>query len=126
VISMDLYSTILEIAGVATGQSDLDGVSLVPTLTRTGKITRDALYWHYPHYNIPSGGSLSRGYGAIRMGSWRLVEFYEDGRVELYRLADDIGETNDLAAEMPYKANQLKTKLQNWRRAVGAQMRTPR
>jgi hypothetical protein len=64
-------------------------------------------------------------YSAIRDGDLRLVEFYEDGRTELYDLAADIGEERDLAAEMPEKVSELKTKLTAWRERVGAQAPRP-
>ena len=82
---------------------------------------RDALYWHYPHYH-PGGATP---YGAIRQGDWRLVEFYEDDRVELYDLKSDVGESKDLAAEKPEKARELRRKLAEWRKSVGAQMPSP-
>ena len=99
----------------------MDGSSLVPLLREKGGLGRDTIYWHYPHYH-PGGATP---YGAIRQGDWRLVEFYEDGRVELYDLKGDVGETRDLAAEKPEKARELQKKLADWRASVGAQMPTP-
>jgi len=122
VISADYFPTLLAIAGApAPGSHAVDGASLVPLLTQSGPLTRDALYWHYPHYH-PGGATP---YGAVREGDFRLVEFYEDGRVELYNLKDDIGETKDLAAAMPDKAAALRQKLEAWRTRVGAQMPSP-
>ena len=81
----------------------VDGLSLVPALKQTGTVDRDALYWHYPHY---WGGHPSRvqPFGAVRAGDWKLIEFYEDMRVELYNLKDDLGDTHDLAQTNPAKA----------------------
>ena len=122
VITPDWYPTILDLAGVARAPAQIvDGVSLVPLLRGTGTVTRDAMYWHYPHYH-PGGATP---YGAIRQGDLRLVEFYEDGKVELYDLKADVGETKDLAAEMPDRARELRKKLAEWRASVGAQMPTP-
>ena len=64
-------------------------------------------------------------YGAVRSGGWRLVEFYEDMHVELYDLTNDVGEKTDLAAKMPEKRDELRRKLHEWRKAVGAQMPVP-
>ena len=64
-------------------------------------------------------------YGAVRAGDWRLVEFYEDNRVELYNLAEDIGEANDLAGTRPDKADELRGLLHDWRQKMQAQMPTP-
>ena len=122
VITPDWYPTLLDLAGVARAPSQIvDGASLVPLLRDKGTLARDALYWHYPHYH-PGGATP---YGAIRQGDWRLVEFYEDGSIELYNLKADVGEAKDLAAEMPDKARELQKRLAEWRASVGAQMPTP-
>ena len=119
VTSVDFYPTFLEIVG-AKGSSNqpLDGESILPLLKQTGTLKRDAIYWHYPHYHH------SRPAGAIREGNYKLIEFYEDGRLELYDLANDISEKKNLATEMPQKAAQLQQKLARWRRSVKAKMPT--
>jgi arylsulfatase A len=119
VTSVDFYPTILEIVGTG-GDSNhvLDGEDILPLLRQTGSLERDAIYWHYPHYHH------SRPAGAIRQGKWKLIEFYEDGRLELYDLVNDIGEKKNLATEMPLKAAQLQQKLTGWRRSVKAKMPT--
>jgi len=120
VISTDFYPTILEIAGLKPDPKQApDGVSIVPLLKQTGTIDREALYWHYPHYHIGPPG------GAIRCGDWKLIEYYEDGRLELYNLRNDLSEKTNLAARMPQKAAELRKKLDSWRKAVGAQMPRP-
>ncbi len=81
-------------------------------MQQTDRPDRRAFYWHYPHYGN-QGGSPG---GAVRVGDWKLIEFYEDNRVELYNLRDDLGEQNDLAAEMPDKAAELRQMLHQWRR----------
>ncbi len=120
--SMDLYPTLLEIAGIVPRpEQHLDGVSLVPALEGWDGAEREAMFWHFPHYhgsgNVPSG--------AVRLGDYKLVEWFEDGRLELYDLAADIGETTDLAAAMPEKADELRALLDDWRREVGARMPSP-
>ena len=122
VISADSFPTLLAMTGASAPTSHtVDGESLEPLLRQTGSLKREALFWHYPHYH-PGGATP---YGAIRAGDFRLVEFYEDNRVELYNLKDDIGETRDLAAKLPEKAAILRQKLHDWRQRVGAQMPTP-
>ncbi len=116
VMSIDFFPTLLEIAGVAHGA--VDGESIVPVLKGTNSLRREALFWHYPHYH-PGGATP---YGAVRAGDWRLVEFYEDARAELYNLKEDPGEEKDLAAAMPEKAAAMRKTLHDWRRSVGAQM----
>jgi arylsulfatase A len=122
VISMDLYPTILEIAGErqAAGKS-VDGVNLVPLLRGAAELKREALFWHYPHYqHYQLGGTTPCG--AIRAGDFKLIEFFDDMRVELYHLREDIGEQRNLAAQMPAKAEELRARLHAWRKEVGAQM----
>ena len=127
VITMDFYSTILDIADIP-GESDsdsreaqIDGLSLVPVLRNpAARLGREALYWHYPHYHKQG----ATPYSAIRVGDWRLVEFFEDGRAELYNLTEDVGESNDLAAELPDRTAELKAMLSAWRKEVGAQLPT--
>jgi arylsulfatase A-like enzyme len=122
VISADYFPTLLAMTGTAAPKSHaVDGESIVPLLKQTGPLTRDALYWHYPHYH-PGGATP---YGAVRAGDFRLVEFYEDSRIELFNLKDDIGETNNLIHAQPEKAAALRQKLHAWRMHVGAQMPTP-
>ncbi len=119
VTSDDFLPTILEAVGAAApADRPLDGTSFVPLLKGQGGLGREALYWHFPHYSN-QGGTPG---GAVRAGDWKVLESYEDGRLELYNLKDDIGEKNDLAAAMPDRAAELRTRLVRWRAAVGAQM----
>jgi arylsulfatase A-like enzyme len=122
VSGQDLYPTVLALAGVgpAPGQV-IDGESLVPLLEGGGSLRRDALYWHYPHYSNQGG----RPGGAIRRGDLKLIEWYEDGRLELYDLKRDIGEGHDLAAENQEEAARVHNQLARWRESVDAQMPRP-
>jgi uncharacterized sulfatase len=118
--SVDFYPMFLDILGAkGPANQPLDGESLLPLLEQTGTLDRDAIYWHYPHYHH------SRPAGAIREGKWKLIEFFEDGKLELYDLNKDIGETKNLADERPRKAAQLQKKLARWRKSVKAKMPTP-
>jgi len=122
IISNDLYPTLLEMAGLpALPEQTLDGVSLVPLL-KGKSIKREAIYWHFPHYS--NHGMQSPG-GAIREGDWKLLEYFENGTVQLFNLRDDIGEQHDLAGRMPDQAEELRRKLQAWRKSVGAAMMEP-
>jgi arylsulfatase A-like enzyme len=121
VISPDLFATIAEIAGAKGVPAGTDGESLVPLLRRTGGLRREAVYWHYPHYH-PGGATP---YGAVRKGDYKLVEFFEDGRLELYNLKEDVGEQKDLAADQPDRAKEFRELLSRWRASVGARMPTP-
>jgi arylsulfatase A len=122
VISTDLYSTILEIAGQKeAARKGVDGLSLIPLLRREGTLQREALFWHYPHYqHYQLGGTTP--YGAIRAGDFKLIEFFDDMRVELYNLREDIGEQRNLADQMRAKVDELRARLHAWRKEVGAQM----
>ena len=119
VISNDFYPTILELAELQLiPQQHADGVSLAPLLTDSGTIQRQALFWHYPHYSNQGG----RPGAAVRVGDYKLLEFYEEDRAELYNLEADIGERRDLSGRAPEKTNELRSLLQAWRESVGANM----
>ena len=122
VITVDYYPTLLEIAGTGgdpTHNAGVDGVSLVPLLRNAdAMLDREAVYWHYPHYHRFG----ATPYGAIRAGDWKLIEFYEDMHAELYNLSEDIGESENLASQMPDKTDELRRMLHDWRDRVGAQM----
>ncbi|MEE2885792.1 MAG: sulfatase [Planctomycetota bacterium] len=123
VVSTDFYPTILEIAGLESRASQhLDGISFTSLLKDpAASLPREAIYWHYPHYGN-QGGSPT---GAIRVGDFKLIEFYEDNRVELYDLSKDIGEHQNLAATKPEQAVAMRKKLADWRQQVGALMPSP-
>jgi arylsulfatase A-like enzyme len=93
-------------------------VSLVPLLEGGNKAGRDAIYWHYPHYSNQGGAPG----GAIRRGDWKLIEFYEDNRIELYDVVKDPGERTNLARREPKRAGALGAALHHWRRSVRAVM----
>src|SRR5262249_37783978 len=88
---------------------------------REGKFSRGPLFWHYPHYGNQGGSPC----GAIRDGDWKLIEWFEDSRVELFNLRDDLSEKHDLAASNPAKAKELREKLAASRKAVSAVMPKP-
>jgi len=122
VISTDFYPTMLEMAGLPwRKEQHVDGASLVPLLMQEGSLRDRALYWHYPHYGN-QGGSPG---AVIREGDWKLIEFFEDGHVELYNLREDIGEKNNLGAAMPGKAQELADKLHAWQKSVDARFPSP-
>jgi arylsulfatase A-like enzyme len=127
-IHVDFYPTLLEIAGAARPAGyTLDGESLVPLLrSANDTLQRDAIYQHFPGY-LGNGTDKWRTtpVSVIQMGDWKLMEFLEDGRLELYNLRHDIGETRNLAGQMPQKAQELHDRLAAWRRQVKAPMPAP-
>jgi len=127
VITLDFYPTFLKIAALRGDAGYvLDGESLVPLLAGAGPLRREAIYWHFPAYLQGSGGDdRTTPAGAIRCGDFKLLEFFEDKRLELYDLAEDIGQQNNLAAKMPEKTKQLHDKLLAWRKAISAPMPKP-
>ena len=115
VSNYDYYPTLLDCAGIeADKRQHLDGVSLRGLLEgSTAGLNRECLYWHYPLAKPHFLGGRSSG--AIRMGDWKLIDFFDTGEVELYNLSRDPGEKNDLAEKMPDKAAQLRKRLGDWR-----------
>jgi arylsulfatase A-like enzyme len=129
VMGIDIHPTLLEVAGFPkeyVAARGFDGVSLVPLLKDPanpprGGLQRDALYWHYPHYH-PGGATP---YAAIRSGDFKLIQYYETGRPELFNLAADPGETTNLADAQPERVMELSRKLFDWQNARGAQWPMP-
>ncbi len=121
-ITNDLFPTLMELAEVPLTLNFFgDGRSLASLLQGSGQLNREALYWHFPHYH--SSGSVPSG--AIRAWDFKLIEWFEDERVELYNLREDVGETTDLSAAMPEKARELLAMLRDWRVEVEGRMPTP-
>lgn len=126
-VHVDIFPTFLEIASAPQPRQVLDGESLVKLWRDpAGKLQRDAIFQHFPGY-LGSGPGLWRTtpVSLIQSGDWKLMEFFEDGHLELYNLRDDIGETRNLAGEMPDKARELQARLAAWRKEVKAPMPTP-
>lgn len=115
ICSIDLYPTIASAAGVPVDHL-IDGVDLLPAL-KGDPLGRQSLYWHYPHYSN-QGGIPG---GAVREGDYKLVERYEDGRVHLYNLKDDLAEQVDLAKQYPEKVEQMRARLHAWYKTVDAE-----
>jgi arylsulfatase A len=120
IVLTDLVPTLLEAAGVDPAKTvgPLDGESQLGLLRGEQHSAERTFYWHFPHYTNQG----SRPAGAIREGQWKAIEHFEDGAVELYDLADDEGETKNLAAAETERAAELLRKLRAWRVSVGAQM----
>jgi arylsulfatase A len=116
--TMDFFPTFLAVANVPPPKNQvLDGVNLLPHLRNpAAPLGRDTLHWHLPHYHHATPA------GAIRQGDWKLIELFEDGALELYNLASDIGESNNLAAKHPDRARSMHAALRAWRKEVQAQM----
>lgn len=120
--SIDWYPTFVEIAKVSARRAhrdDVDGVSIRTLLDDPDAALDDRpIYWHYPHYHALG----ATPHGAVRQGDWKLIEFYEDMHVELYNLADDLAESDNLAADLPERAAAMQEQLHAWRADVDAQM----
>lgn len=118
----DFYPTLCELTGTEVPKSQqMDGISIAPVLLgKTNVSYSRTFYWHYP-LDIPHflGG---RSAGCIRDGKWKLIEFFETGKQELYDLDSDVGEQTDLAGAHPEIVNELQQKLSDWRKEVVAQI----
>ncbi len=131
VIGIDLYPTILEMADIEKPKDKiLDGESIVPLLKGRKDLDRKAIFWHFPAYLQGKAEGArdphfrTRPAGAVRAGDFKLIEYFEDGALELYNLEDDIAEQNNLADTMPEKAAELHTLMLAWRKAVNAPVPT--
>lgn len=127
VSSIDFLHTFLEAANGKSLPENIDGKSFVPVLENPATEIHEHLFWHYPHYHR---GSDMKPAGAVRAGKFKLIEWYEplllknESAWELYDLENDIGETTNLADNLPAKTERLKQLLHDWREQVHAQMPT--
>ena len=123
VISTDFYPTILEMIGVPLQPNQhRDGISLVSLVKGAGKLDREAIFWHFPHYS--NHGMQSPG-GAVRAGDFKLLEYFENNTVQLFNLREDLGEQHDLSRTDPEKVEELRVMLHAWRASVSARMMEP-
>ena len=123
-ISVDVEDSYDKIKKMSVGSKikhDIDGIDLTPAL-QGKQLDREALYWHYPHYSN-QGGIPG---GAVRIGDYKLFENYEDGKVSLYNLKKDIGETKDLSSSDPERVKSMRTKLHAWYKEVNAKFLQPK
>mgnify|MGYP005843198879 FL=1 len=111
VISMDLYPTLLDLAEIPP-QTDivLDGISIAPYLKNPSQVDERTFVWHYPHYH----GSEWRPGSAIRQGNWKLIEFYESGKLELYNLNTDVSEQQNVIDDHPDLARELRNTMHQY------------
>jgi len=117
VVGQDFYSTILSETEIEQPSSiTIDGYDLSPLFVENKSLGRKEIIWHYPHYHA---SAWTPG-AAIRQGDWKLIEFYETNKLELYNLADDISEKNDLSSKYPEKTLELKKRLSEIQKSLDA------
>lgn len=117
VCSIDYFATLQDLAAAQT-VSQIDGSSLRPLLEENGTFAERPLAWHYPHYGNQGGAPSA----ALREGDWKLIHWYENDRLELYNLRNDLSETNDLATQEPKRVQLMLSRLKTWQNDVGAIM----
>lgn len=127
IISVDVFPTFAALAGARLPVAEpVDGVNLAPVLLgEAARLERPAIFWHFPGY-LGSGSNIWRTtpVGAIRVGDWKLLEFFEDNRLELYDVRADVGQHRDVAREQPERTRDLYAQLKAWRAAVQAPLPT--
>ncbi|MBD3266260.1 sulfatase-like hydrolase/transferase [bacterium] len=127
VSGIDFFPTFLDIAGIQKPQNKiLDGQSLKPLLTGEGDLPQRPLFWHFPIYLQRGNGETAdplfrtRPGTAMRLGEWKLIEYFEDNRLELYNLKHDLAEKNNLANTLPGKTQELHARMKAWRKRLNA------
>ena len=136
IIGVDVYPTLCAIAGATLPKQPLDGKSLLPLLKGEQKsFGNRPLFWHFPAY-LQSYSQVvseqrdplfrSRPCGVVRLGDWKLHEYFEDGGLELYNLKKDIGESKNLAQANPGKTTELHRLMKKWRSEIAAPVPTGR
>ncbi|MDG2207298.1 MAG: sulfatase, partial [Pirellulales bacterium] len=119
VSSVDIFPTLLEAADLPLPEDPpIDGESLLGLMEGGEDPVREGLFWHFPHYR----GTDATPYSIVRSNDYKLIRYYDGGKLELYDLANDIGEQHNLINEMPERAKQLDVLLSKWLLGVGARM----
>jgi arylsulfatase A-like enzyme len=122
VTGSDFYPTLLDLANIPLlPKQHKDGKSLRPLIENTAEFPERPLYWHYPHYGNQGGDPSS----IIRIGDWKLIHYYEEDTQELFNLADDPFEANNIAEEYPERTQQMHQELVNYLNEVGAKFPEP-
>jgi len=125
IISTDFYPTLLEMCDLeALPEQHVDGMDLTPVMNpysanpeaNQGFIRHRPIFWHYPHWGNQGGTPGS----AVRLGDWKLIQWYDGRPLELYNLVDDIGEANNLAEQEPERTQAMGDLLDDWRESVDA------
>ncbi len=134
VTNLDFYPTLLEVAGIEKPEGkNLDGQSFLQVLTGTGTLKERPLFWHFPFYleaylknDTTTQDPLfrTRPGSAIRLGDWKLIQYFENNDLELYNLKEDLSEKNNLAESNPAKRDELLNKLKTWRKEIHAPVPT--
>jgi arylsulfatase A-like enzyme len=133
IIGVDIYPTFLELAKAKRPNQPLDGRSILPVIKGQAKsVGPRPLYWHFPAYlqaykvidEQRDPLFRTRPCSAVRLGDWKLHEYFEDGALELYNLKDDIGERQNLAKANPSKVKELHNLLAAWRKEIAAPVPT--
>ncbi len=119
IASIDLMPTIAAAVGTRPpADRAIDGMDIGPVL-RGGELPERTLHWHFPHYRHGPGNDP---YSVVRKGDWKLIRFYDPPTTEVYNLASDLGERENLAGTDRAKAKALESALDDALRAVGARM----
>jgi arylsulfatase A-like enzyme len=123
VANPDIFPTVLEVVGLPQRpELHKDGKSFTHLLKGKTKPVHDVLFWHFPHYGTLGSGPCS----SVRVGDWKLIEWLEDDSAELFNLATDLSEKNDVAAQHPETVRQLRERLHAWRKETSANMPRPK
>ncbi len=121
ICGVDLYPTLLTLAGAPRPSHELDGVDLVPLLRDPqATLPQRDICWHMPSYS-----SFHRPCIVVRRGDWKLIHLFETGENELYNTADDIGETKNVASRRPDVVRELSESLERWMKEVDAPRMKP-
>jgi len=115
----DIYPTVLEMAGLEQRPQDhMDGVDVTAAIKGKAFKREKPLFWHSPMGRPGSTGDSNSS--AVRLGDYKLIDWYDEGRIELFDLSSDIGERKDLSKTMPAKTKEMHQLVKDWRQSINA------
>lgn len=123
-VNTDIFPTLLDMAGIPLKkEAHVDGISMLSTLQGKKAIKR-TIYWHSPVGRPESTGD--ENCSAIRDGDYKLIDYYDQQKLELYNLKSDPYEQNNLVSTDDKLAKKLHKKLNSWKSDVNAIHKKPK
>jgi arylsulfatase A-like enzyme len=120
VLGMDVFPTIIDLV-LNRKITGIDGVSVKDEILNKGNLKERTVYWN--SYKARPNQTGDDKTSALRIGDYKLLQFVESGKVELYNVVEDISEQNDLSKQMPEKTKEMLFELEKFKKERNISMK---